>query len=82
MAKYIPRVIPEPVWDSTKQASQFDIANALRWYHEYKTDKDARKYLIEYLSKTNRISPLQKEAAESLATFDGRLVCSHFESRS
>jgi hypothetical protein len=68
MAKYIPKVIPEPVWDSTKQASQFEITHALRWYHENKTDKDSRKYLLEYLFKTNRISALQKESAESLAT--------------
>jgi hypothetical protein len=67
MAKYIPKVIAEPVWDSTKQASQFEIADALRWYHQNKTSDDAREYLISYLVKTNQITQIQKDAAKSLS---------------
>ena len=67
MAKYIPKVISEPTWEkSTKTCSQFDLVQAFQWYNDHKESKDARKYLIEYLVKSNEITPLQKQAADYL----------------
>ena len=67
MAKYIPKVIPEPIWEKrTGPCSQFDLVLAFQWYNDNKANKDARKYLIEYLTKNNLITPLQKQAAEYL----------------
>lgn len=67
MAKYTPRVIPEPVWENkVGTCSQFELVEVFQWYNHNKTNKDARKYLVEYLSKNNKITPLQKEAVEYL----------------
>jgi hypothetical protein len=67
MAKYIPKVIPEPTWEAqTTVCTQFDLVRAFQWYNDNKTEKDARKYLLEYLSKNNKISAVQKQAAQYL----------------
>jgi hypothetical protein len=67
MAKYIPKVVPEPTWEkSTKTCSQFDLIHAFQWYNHNRESRDARKYLIEYLVKSNEITPLQKQAADYL----------------
>ena len=67
MAKFIPKVIPEPTWDSSSEAcKQIDLVLAFQWYTDNKTSKDARKYLVDYLSKSNSITPLQKQAADYL----------------
>jgi len=67
MAKYIPKVVPEPIWEKrTGPCSQFDLVHAFQWYNHHKDSKDARKYLIEYLSKNNQITDLQKQAVPSL----------------
>lgn len=67
MAKYIPKVIPEPTWEAQKgTCTQFDLVRAFQWYNDNKNNKDARKYLVEYLVKNNKITPLQKQAAEHL----------------
>lgn len=67
MAKYIPKVIPEPTWEAQKAVcTQFDLVRAFQWYNDNKTDKDARKYLVEYLVKNNKITPAQKQAADYL----------------
>ena len=68
MAKYIPKVIPEPIWEKrTEPCRQFDLVLAFQWYNDNKGNKDARKYLIEYLTKNNLITPLQKQAADYLS---------------
>lgn len=67
MAKFIPKVVPEPIWEkSTEPCSQFDLVRAFQWYNNNKDSKDARKYLIEYLVKNNLITPAQKQAADYL----------------
>lgn len=67
MAKYIPKVVPEPTWEkSTKTCSQFDLIQAFQWYNHNRESRDARKYLIEYLVKSNEITPIQKQAADYL----------------
>ncbi len=67
MAKYIPKVVPEPTWEKrTEPCSQFELVRAFQWYTDNKNSKDARKYLIEYLVKNNEITPLQKQAADYL----------------
>jgi hypothetical protein len=67
MAKYTPRVIPEPIWENTgKPCTQFDLVAAFQWYNHNKDSKDARKYLLDYLVDNKRITPLQKQAAEYL----------------
>jgi hypothetical protein len=67
MAKYIPKVVPEPTWEKrTEPCSQFELVRAFQWYTDNKNNKDARKYLIEYLVKNNEITPLQKQAADYL----------------
>ena len=67
MAKYIPKVIPEPTWEGkTETLTQFQLVRAFQWYSDHKNNKDARKYLLDYLIKTNRITPLQREAANYL----------------
>jgi hypothetical protein len=67
MAKFIPKVIPEPTWDSNAPpCAQIDLGLAFQWYNDHKTSKDARKYLLEYLTKSNMITPLQKQAADYL----------------
>jgi hypothetical protein len=64
MAKFIPKVVPEPIWEkSTEPCTQFDLVRTFQWYNHNKEKRDARKYLLEYLTKTNQITPLQKEAA-------------------
>lgn len=67
MAKFIPKVVPEPTWEkSTEACSQFELVRAFQWYNHNKESKDARKYLIEYLVKNEMITPQQKQAAEYL----------------
>jgi len=39
---------------------------AFQWYNHNKDNKDARKYLIEYLSKNNLITATQKQAVDYL----------------
>lgn len=66
MAKFTPKVIPEPIWGNGETCSQFDLVLAFQWYNDNKDSKDARKYLVEYLSKIGQIDALQKQAAEYL----------------
>jgi hypothetical protein len=67
MAKYIPKVVPEPTWEKrTEPCSQFDLVFAFQWYNHNKDNKDARKYLVEYLSKNNLITATQKQAVDYL----------------
>jgi len=67
MAKFIPKVVPEPTWEKrTEACSQFDLVFAFQWYNHHKDSKDARKYLLEYLVKNNQITPIQKQAADYL----------------
>ena len=67
MAKFIPKVVPEPIWEkSTEPCTQFDLVRAFQWYNNNKESKDARKYLLDYLVKNNEITPLQKQAADYL----------------
>ena len=67
MAKYIPKVVPEPVWEkSTVSCSQYDLTHAFQWYNHNKDSKDARKYLMEYLVKNNLITETQRQAASYL----------------
>ena len=67
MAKFIPKVVPEPIWEKgTESCTQFDLVRAFQWYNNNKDSKDARKYLLEYLVKNNEITPLQKQAADHL----------------
>jgi len=67
MAKFIPKVVPEPTWEKrTEPCKQYDLIHAFQWYNQNKESRDARKYLIEYLVKNNEITPLQKQAADSL----------------
>jgi hypothetical protein len=67
MAKFIPKVVPEPIWEKqTEPCSQFELVRAFQWYNHNKESKDARKYLIEYLVQNKMITPLQKQAAEYL----------------
>ncbi len=67
MAKFIPKVVPEPTWEKrTEPCSQFDLVFAFQWYNHNKESKDARKYLVEYLTKNSQITELQKQAAPSL----------------
>ena len=67
MAKFIPKVVPEPTWENgTGPCKQYDLIHAFQWYNHHKDSKDARKYLIEYLVKNNEITPLQKQAADYL----------------
>jgi len=67
MAKFIPKVVPEPTWEKrTEACSQFDLVHAFQWYNHHKDSKDARKYLLEYLVKNNQITPIQKQAADYL----------------
>ena len=67
MAKFIPKVVPEPIWEkSTQPCSQFDLVRAFQWYNHNRDSKDARKFLLEYLVKNNQITPIQKQAAEYL----------------
>jgi hypothetical protein len=67
MAKFIPKVVPEPTWEKrTEPCKQYDLIHAFQWYNHNKDSKDARKYLIEYLVKNNEITPLQKQAADYL----------------
>ena len=67
MAKFIPKVVPEPIWEkSTHACSQFDLVRAFQWYNHNKDSKDARKYLIEYLVKNNQITPIQRQASDYL----------------
>ena len=67
MAKFIPKVVPEPVWEkSTGPCSQFDLVRVFQWYNMQKDSKDARKYLLEYLEKNKQITLTQKKAADYL----------------
>ena len=67
MAKFIPKVVPEPTWETrTEPCKQYDLIHAFQWYNHNRESRDARKYLIEYLVKNNEITPLQKQASDSL----------------
>lgn len=67
MAKFTPKVIPEPIWDkSTEECTQFDLVLAFQWYNDNKTSKDARKYLVDFLSTKKMLTPAQKKAADIL----------------
>ena len=67
MAKFIPKVVPEPIWEkSTGPCRQYDLIHAFQWYNHHKDSKDARKFLLEYLVKNSQITPIQKQAAEYL----------------
>ena len=67
MTKFIPKVVPEPVWEkSTGPCTQFDLVRAFQWYNHNKESKDARKFLLEYLIKNSLITPLQRQAADHL----------------
>ena len=67
MAKYIPKIIPEPTWENIKEpCTQFKLITVFQWYNDHKASKDARKYLLEYLKKTNQITESQNEAAQYL----------------
>ena len=67
MAKFIPKVVPEPIWEKrTEPCKQYDLVFAFQWYNHHKESKDARKYLVEYLTKNNQITELQKQATSSL----------------
>lgn len=67
MAKFIPKVVPEPIWEKrTEPCKQYDLIHAFQWYNHHKESRDARKYLIEYLTKNNEISSLQSQAVPYL----------------
>ncbi len=67
MAKFIPKVVPEPTWETrTEPCSQFDLVFAFQWYNHNKDNKDARKYLIEYLVKNNLVTEPQRQAMSYL----------------
>ena len=67
MAKFIPKVVPEPSWEKrTEPCKQYDLIHAFQWYNQHKDSKDARKYLIEYLVKNNEITALQQQAVPHL----------------
>ena len=67
MAKFIPKVIPEPTWANDKEpCTQIKLSLTFQWYNDHKDSKDARKYLLEYLKSTSQITPLQIEAAQYL----------------
>jgi hypothetical protein len=67
MAKFIPKVAPEPTWEKrTEPCTQFDLVFAFQWYNQNKESRDARKYLIEYLEKNKKITLTQKKAADYL----------------
>ena len=62
--KYTPKTTPEPIWESDKQSSQFDLVYAFQWYDRNKTQADARSYLVAYLGAS--LTTAQKTAAKSL----------------
>jgi hypothetical protein len=64
MAKYTPRVTPEPIWDREKTCDKLSLIDALSWYAENKSEKDARAYLVSYLG--SRLTKEQKQAAQIL----------------
>ena len=67
MAKYTPKVIPEPIWENSgEECTQFDLVLAFQWYNHNKTSKDARKYLVDFLSTKKMLTPAQKRAADIL----------------
>jgi hypothetical protein len=68
MAKFIPKVVPEPTWDANSESpcTQFALVRAFQWYNHNKTNKDARKYLLEYLARKEMITSLQIQAAQYL----------------
>jgi len=67
MAKFIPKVVPEPTWEKrTEPCKQYDLIHAFQWYNHHKESRDARKYLIEYLTKNNEITATQLQAVPYL----------------
>lgn len=67
MAKFIPKVVPEPNWEKqTGPCTQFELVRAFQWYNMNKNSKDARKYLIDYLVQEKMITAQQKAASEYL----------------
>jgi len=68
MAKFIPKVVPEPIWEKqTEPCSQFNLVHAFQWYNQNKQSADARKYLVDYLLSNNQLTAPQKRAAEHLS---------------
>jgi len=61
MAKFIAKVVPEPIWEKGDPATRFQLVEALRWYTDNKSDKDARTYLMSYVN--SRLTNTQKQAA-------------------
>ena len=67
MAKFIPKVVPEPTWEKrTEPCMQYDLIHAFQWYNHNKESRDARKYLVEYLTKNNEITATQLQAVPYL----------------
>ena len=67
MAKYTPKVIPEPIWETnTETCTQFKLVQTFQWYTDNKAPKDARKYLVDFLFKQNKLTESQKKAADHL----------------
>jgi len=67
MAKFIPKVVPEPTWETrTEPCKQYDLIHAFQWYNHNKEFRDARKYLVEYLTKNNEITATQLQAVPYL----------------
>lgn len=64
MAKYIPKVVPEPIWKNEVSSTKTELGEALTWYSSERNTKDARKYFIEYLK--SKLTPSQKIAAGML----------------
>jgi len=64
MAKTTIRAIPEPIWEGEQVCSKFVLIETLTWYSENKSEKDARAYLLSYLSP--KLSKEQKQAAQFL----------------
>jgi hypothetical protein len=64
MAKTTIRAIPEPIWEGEQVCSKFVLIETLTWYSENKSEKDARAYLLSYLS--TKLTKEQKQAAQFL----------------
>ena len=62
--KYNPKTTLEPIWESEKDCSQFDLVYAFQWYDQNKSASDARGYLVSYLGAS--LSVHQKTAAKML----------------
>lgn len=58
-----PNKIQEPSW-TNEICSQYQIIDSLNWYNQNKTEKDARKYLVDCLKK-DKACPILPSTAES-----------------